>query len=411
MQLNPFMWFQPRNTISETTGDAEKIIRSLALQYLSDSGAVVSIETAKRFSTVYACVRLISDTIAQMPCKLIEIKNDKRLNAVDDPLYLLLSMSPENGLTSFDFWKKLTESLLYRGYAVARVIRSFGKIMRLIPITNVHRIDRDQYGKYSFTYYTQKGGLEELKQEDAFFSFYSLDDNMLPLSPIEVNRNSIGLGISAEKHSSKTFKSGGRPSGTLDLPGTLDKKVRDSIKESWDRAYSLDGDGGIAILEGGAKYAAISMTNEGAQLLQSRQFQKQDICGIFGVPPHMISDTAQAKGWSTMEQMMTEFLTLSINPITIRFEQSADKLLIDKKDWFKKYTMFESKGLLRGDTNTRKDYYATGIDKGWLEINEVRKLEDMNPLPPERVKEIEERNKTKVKQNEQPPATGIAKAA
>jgi len=108
---------------------------------------------------------------------------------------------------------------------------------------------------------------------------------------------------------------------------------------------------------------------------------------------------------------MTEFLTLSINPITIRFEQSMDKLLIDKKDWFKKYSMFESKGLLRGDTNTRKDYYATGIDKGWLEINEVRKLEDMNPLPPERVKEIEERNKTKVKQNEQPPATGIAKAA
>ena len=412
MSLNPATWFRPRATISETTGDAERIIRSLSLQYLSDSGAVVSVETAKRFSTVYACVRLISDTVAQMPCKLKEIKNENVKNATDDPLYVLLSMSPENGLTSFDFWKKLTESLLYRGYAVARVIRTFGKIARLIPVTNIQKIERDQYGKYTFTYLTENSGQQTLSQDDALFSFYSLDDNMLPLSPIEVNRNSIGLGISAEKHNSRVFKSGGRPSGTLDLPGTLDKKVRDSIKESWDRAYSLDGDGGIAILEGGAKYAAISMTNEAAQLLQSRQFQKQDICGIFGVPPHMISDTTQAKGWSTMEQLMTEFLTLAINPISIRYEQSMDKQLVDKKDWFRKYTMFESKGLLRGDTATRQNYYATGIDRGWLEINEVRKLEDMNPLPPDRIAAIEERNKTKqVKPNEQQAATGIAKAA
>lgn len=410
MQLNPLTWFKLSS--ADTTGDAERIIRALSMQFVSESGALVSVETAKRFSTVYSCVRLLSDTIAQMPCKLVEIKsNGDRKQAVDDPLYFLLSMSPENGLTSFDFWKKLTESLLYRGYAVARVIKTFGKIARIIPITNIQKIERDSYGKYIFTYYSQNGEMVTLPQDDAFFSFYALDENMLPLSPIEVNRNSIGLGISAEKLSSKTFKSGGRPSGTLELPGTLDKKVRDSIKESWDRAYGIDGDGGIAILEGAAKYAAISMTSEAAQLIQSRQFQKQDICGIFGVPPHMIGDTAQAKGWSTMEQMMTEFLTLTVNPISIRYEQSIDKLLIPKNEWYKKYSMFETKGLLRADTGTRKDYYATGIDKGFLEINEVRKLEDMNPLPPERIAQIEERNKNKGKANEQQASTGIAKAA
>ena len=410
MPLNPLSWFRPR-AVSETTGDAERIIRSLSLQYLSDSGSVVSVETAKRFSTVFACVRLISDTVAQMPCKIMEIKsNGDRKNAVDDPLYLLLSMSPENGLTAFDFWKKMTESLLYRGYAVARVIRTSGRITRLIPVTNVQKIERDQYGRYEFTYLTASGGQTTLLQEDAFFSFYALDDNMLPLSPVEVNRNAIGLGISAEKMNSNVFRTGGRPSGTMDVPGALDKKVRDSIKESWDRAYGLNGDGGIAILEGGAKYAAVSMTNEAAQLLQSRQFQKQDICGLFGVPPHMISDTTQAKGWSTMEQLMTEFLTLAINPISIRYEQSMDKQLIPRADWFRKYTMFESKGLLRGDTTTRQNYYVAGLGSGWLEINEVRKLEDMNPLPPERVKEIEKRGENKqVKPNEQTTATGTAK--
>lgn len=405
-------WFKPRNTVSETTGDAERIIRSLNAQYYSDSGASVSVESAQRFSTVYACVRLLSDTIAQMPCKLMEIKPDgSRHPAIDDPLSMLLSTSPNNGLTSFDFWRKMTESLLYRGYAVARVIRTQGRIMQLIPLVNVNKIERDLYGKYIFTYLNQNGGMVTLRQDDAFFSFYSVGDNMLPVSPIELNRNAIGLGMSAEKHGSKVFKSGGRPSGTLDMPGALDGKVRDAIKKGWDAAYGPNGDGGIAILEGGAKYANIAMSMEDAQYLQTRQFQRQDICGIFGVPPHMISDTAQAKGWSTMEQMMTEFLTLTINPLSIRYEQSIDKLLIDKKDWGRKYSMFETKGLLRADTGTRSSYYATGISNGWLEINEVRKLEDMNPLPPERVKELEERGKNKVKQNEQPPATRIAEAA
>jgi HK97 family phage portal protein len=305
----------------------------------------------------------------------------------------------------------MTESLLYRGYCVARVIRSFGKIVRIIPVTNIQQTKRDPYGKYIFTYLGQNGGMIDLPQDDAFFSFYSIDDNMLPVSPILMNRNSIGLGMSAEKMSSKTFKSGGRPSGVLEIPGTLGKGVKEKIKEGWDFAYGPNGDGGVAVLEGAAKYAAISMTAEAAQLIESRQFQKQDICGIFGVPPHMIGDTAQAKGWSTMEQMMTEFLTLTINPISIRFEQSIDKQMIDKKDWFRKYSMFDTRGLLRADTGTRKDYYATGLDKGWLEINEVRKLEDMNPLPPERIAQIEDRNKNKGKANEQQASTGIAKAA
>lgn len=409
MSLDPRTWFAPK--AADTTGDAERIIKSIRDRYLSDSGVYVSVEAAQRFSTVYACVRLLSDTLAQMPCKLIELRNGERKQATNDPLYILLSMSPENGLTAYDFWKKMTESLLYRGYCVARIIRSFGKIMRLIPISNIQQINRDPYGKYIFTYYGQEGGMIDLPQDDAFFSFYSLDDNMMPVSPITMNSNSIGLGMSAEKMTSRTFKSGGRPSGTLDIPGTLGKGVKENIKQGWDAAYGPDGDGGVAVLEGGAKYAAISMSNEAAQLIQSRQFQKQDICGIFGVPPHMIGDTAQAKGWSTMEQMMTEFLTLTINPISIRFEQSIDKQLIDKKNWFSKYSMFETKGLLRADTGTRKDYYATGIDKGFLEINEVRKLEDMNPLPPERIAQIEERSKSKGKANEQQASTGIAKAA
>jgi len=360
-------------------------MRYFSTQSLSDAGVSVSPEIALRFSTVYSCVRLLSDTIAQMPCKLFRKEADgKKTLYKNNPLYNALSVSPENGLTAFDFWKKFIESFLLRGYAVARIIKNFqGQPVRLVPVNNVYKIERDTFGNYLFTYRQQNGEEIVLKQEDAFFSFFSVDDSMIPISPITVNRNSIGLGIAAEKHGCNVFKSGGTPAGTLDYPGSLDAKVKASIKEGWDAAYGINGVGGIAILEGGTKYSKISMSNEDAQYLQTRQFQKQDICGIFGVPPHMISDTAQAKGWSTMEQMMIEFITLTINPLTVRIEQSIKKLLIPRNEWENSYAKFMTNGLLRGDSRTRKDFYSTGIDKGFLTINEVREFEDMNPLSAE----------------------------
>lgn len=386
--LNIFNLFRPQN-------NAEQIIRSIVMRSLSDAGVSVSPEIAMRFSTVYACVRLLSDTIAQMPCKLfIKDATGKRIHDDANPLYLALSASPENGLTAFDFWKKSIEQFLLRGYFVARKITNFaGETVRLVPVNNVTKIERDYYGNYIFTYRTQNGENVQLQQKDAFFSFFSVNEDMLPISPIEVNRNTVGLGIAAEKHGSNVFKSGGTPPGTLQYPGKLDKKIAAEIKEAWDKAYGVNGVGGVAILEGGTKWEKASMSNEDAQYLQTRQFQKTDICGIFGVPPHMISDTAQAKGWSTMEQMMIEFVTLTVNPITIRLEQSIKKCLIPQKEWKSRYAKFATAGLLRGDAAGRTAYYGGGLDRGYLKINEVRDLEDLNPLSDDEIKEFQSRKK------------------
>jgi HK97 family phage portal protein len=372
------------------------MIRSIVMRHLSDAGVSVSPEIAMRFSTVYACVRLLSDTIAQMPCKLYstDISGDRN-PSMGDPLYNVLSISPENGLTAYDFWKKSIEQFLLRGYFVARTIKNTtGEIIRLIPVNNVTKIERDVFGRYVFTYRTQQGEQLELKQQDAFFSFFSVNEDMIPISPIEVNRNTVGLAIAAEKHGCNVFKSGGTPAGTLEYPGKLDQKIAAAIKEAWDKAYGVNGVGGVAILEGGAKFGKVSMSNEDAQYLQTRQFQKTDICGIFGVPPHMISDTAQAKGWSTMEQMMIEFVTLTINPITIRLEQSIKKCLIPSKKWNSDFAKFATNGLLRGDTGARTAYYAGGLDRGYLEINEVRRLEDMNALDDSKIKEFQASKKS-----------------
>jgi len=365
-----------------SVGSTEDILRRIIGQQAAGniSGLDVNADSAMRFATVWACVRLISDTVAQMPAKII-VEDNAGIKGVDyaNPLHIAISQAPENGLIPFTFWKRFVQDLLLKGVAVARKLE-VGNLVRLVPV-DITRVERSAVGEYTFYHRTSTREEIPLFQREALFAFFALDSELLPLDPIRYGANAIGLGMRAEKHAGKSLAKDATPNGVLSVPGPLDKKVKQSIKESWDDNYGADGRGGVAVLEGGAQYHAISMSNEAAQLIQSRQFQRQEVCGFFGVPPHMISDTAQAKGWSTMEQMMTEFITLAINPITIRLEQAVRFCCIPRAQWGKRYCKFSTAGLLRGDTGARSNYYATGIDKGYLTVNEVRGFEDMNPLP------------------------------
>ena len=115
-------------------------------------------------------------------------------------------------------------------------------------------------------------------------------------------------------------------------------------------------------------------------MLETRRYQKEEICGIFGVPPHLIGDTAQAKGWSTMEQTMTEFLQLSLTPYLVRIENAVTTRLIPPQMWGKTYAKFNVGGLLRGDTTARTNYYRTLNQIGAMSANEIRAKEDMNAV-------------------------------
>lgn len=369
--------FRPKNV--HTEGGADAIIERLKRGRESAAGVHVDESIAMKFATVYSCVRLISDTIAQMPCHLYRDENGIKTKVDNEPMGRAISHSPSPGLTGFDFWKFFISQLLLKGFAVARKIES-GREYRLMPIANITKIERSLTGDYVFTYQDAQGGQQKLESAKAFWAFYALGNDLLPISPITQQADAIGLGIQAQRHGSKTLGTSATPAGILKTAGRLDAQAKLSIKESWDSTYGPGGTGGIAVLEGGTEFAKVAMSNEDAQLLQTRQFQRQEICGIFGVPPHMISDTAQAKGWSTMEQMMTEFVTLSINPLTIRVEQAISMCLIPPAEWGRKYAKFATTGLMRGDTTARAAYYASGIDKGWLLPAEARALEELNPM-------------------------------
>lgn len=340
----------------------------------------------KRCSTVYACVRLLSDAISSLPLKLIrENEAGKKEVAVSDPLHWLLSTAPCPWMDKVIYWKFNINCLLLRGLFVSHVIRSGnGKIIRFVPV-NPMRIDVDgitlsPVGELLFPIMDGEGRRKIHPASELFFCYYETLDGIRPVTPMKYARETVRLARSAEKYGNDTLQNGAV------LPGyyTSDNKIGQESFERLKKQLSENGvgsnSGRAPLLDQGIRYNTVSMTAEDMQMLETRRYQKEEICGIFGVPPHLIGDTAQAKGWSTMEQTMTEFLQLSLIPYLVRIENAVTTRLIPQASWGRSYAKFNFGGLLRGDTAARTNYYRTLNQIGAMSANEIREKEDMNAV-------------------------------
>ena len=198
--------------------------------------------------------------------------------------------------------------------------------------------------------------------------------------PIGLHRNTIGMAIATESYGATFFANGANPSGVLEYPGTLNKP--DLVRETWEKLLKGKGANRVAVLEDGMKYKPVGLPPEQAQFLETRKFQLGEIARIFRVPPHMIGDLERST-FSNIEQQSIEFVQHTINPWVTRLEQSMNLALLSPSER-KKYTIkFNLDGLLRGDYTARMNGYATGRQNGWLSINDIRRLEDMNPISAE----------------------------
>lgn len=338
---------------------------------------------AKRCSTVFSCVRLLSDATASLPLKLIkEDGSGNKMPGVSDPLYWVLAVQPNTCIDKFSYWKFNINCLLLRGFFVSRILRSGnGKIVGLNPI-NPSYVDSDGIelrsdGELIFPI-TVNGIRELVPAKELFFAYYETLDGIRPCSPIKFAESTIRLARGAEKYGIDTLEKGAV------LPGyyTTDEKINEVAFEQLKKQLEQNGinSGRAPLLDRGVKYNTVSLTAEDMQMLETRRYQKEEICGIFGVPPHLIGDVAQAKGWSTMEQTMTEFLQLSLNPILVRIENAITTRLIPVESWGKSYAKFNVEGLLRGDMTARTNYYRAMFQNGALSSNEIRAKEDFNAI-------------------------------
>ncbi len=348
----------------------------------STAGKHVNPRSAMQTTTVYACVRVIAETIASLPLHVYALKESGREKAYNHPLYRILHDEPNGEMTSFTWRETLMAHLLLWGNGYSQIIRDGrGRVVALYPLLPERMlVDRDSRGRLVYAY-NKDGADVPLRPEDVLHIPGLGFDGVMGYSPIALERNAIGLGIAAEEYGSRFFANGATPSGVLTHPGAVKDTTR--LRESWNAAYGGSGNSGkVAILEEGMKFEKVSIPNNEAQFLESRKFQVNEICRIYRVPPHMVGDLEHAT-FSNIEHESINFGVYTIRPWLIRLEQAMNKALFSESDKSAFFVSFNLDGLLRGDYKSRMEGYAIGRQNGWLSANDIRDLESMNPIPTE----------------------------
>ncbi len=357
----------------------------------SSSGKSVNERSAMQMTAVYSCVRILAEAVAGLPLHLYRY-TDKggKEKAVDHSLYRLLHDEPNPEMSSFVFRETLMTHLLLWGNAYAQIIRNGkGEVIGLYPLMpNKMTVDRDEAGRLYYTYNrsnedapTMKGSTVVLKPTDVLHIPGLGFDGLVGYSPIAMAKNAIGMAIACEEYGAKFFANGASPGGVLEHPGTIKDPAR--VRDSWNSVYQGSGNSHrIAVLEEGMKYTPIGISPEQAQFLETRKFQINEIARIFRVPPHMVGDLEKSS-FSNIEQQSLEFVQYTLRPWLVRWEQGITRSLFSEDEKPSLFVKFNVDGLLRGDYASRMTGYATARQNGWISANDIRELEDMDPIPAE----------------------------
>ena len=358
----------------------------------ASSGEQVDEKSSMQIATVYACVRLLAESVAQLPFHLYRVKNDGggKEKARDHPLYKILFRQPNPEMSSFSFREVMMTHLLLWGNAYSQIVRD-GKneVIGLYPLLpeNVE-IDRNENGELYYIYHAYTDEVPGEKNKDVIFRRDEIlhipglgFNGLVGFSPIAMMKNALGTTLAVEKYGAVFFKNNGQPSGVLEHPGVL--KDPQKIRDNWMDTYGGAGNAHkIAVLEEGMSYKPISLPPEDSQFLASREFGVEEICRIFRVPPHLVQDLKRST-FNNIEHQGISYVQYTLMPWLERFEQAIikDVLVGEEQDLY--FPKFNVDGLLRGDYRSRMEGYAIGRSNGWMSANDIRELENLDPLPDE----------------------------
>lgn len=351
----------------------------------SVSGVSVSPETALKVSTFYACVGLISETIASLPLIIYRLlDNDAgRERARNHPIYDLLRRQPNERQTSFEFVQMLTVHALMRGSGYAR-IRSGprGFVDSLEPIhPDLIRKEELKNGRIRYRVTEVTGGRPTVYNQEDIFEVGGMSlDGLNTISVIQYARDSLGLTLAAERYGARFYRNDSRPGGILHTDKRLSPDAQKKLKTQWQAAHTASNQHKVAVLEEGVAWQQIGISPEEAQFLATREFQAEDVCRWLRVPPHMVGLTSKATSWgSGIEEMSSGFVTYTLRPWLTRWEQSVSRDLLLAPDRY--FAAFVVEALLRGNIKDRYDAYAIARNWGWLSVNDIRRKENENPIP------------------------------
>lgn len=344
------------------------------------------VDVALQLSTVWACVRLIAETISTLPLITYERTTvngrETRKPARDLPLYGLLHDSPNADMTAVEFWEAVMSGLLLWGNAY--VLKSFGTARRLVALEPLNpalvTVRRSPSGAVVYLYASSAGQIEYTENDIWHVKGFGTD-GLCGLSPIGVGWRSMAGAAAAEVASAGMFTNQMRPAAVISVKDYLKPDQREQMKTKvMGAVFGNVQTGQLQLLEGGAEYKQLSMNPIDAQMLETRQYSVEDLCRWFGVPPSMIGHGTAVSNWGTgREQQNMGFLQYVLRPYLVRIEQGIRKSLMTPAERTKYFAEYSLEGLLRADSAGRAAFYATMVQNGLKSRNECRALENDPP--------------------------------
>lgn len=348
----------------------------------TDSGVAINEDSALTISAFWNGVSIISGAIGFLPLVLYRRVGLGRIRAVTHPVYVLLHDRPNPYMDALVFRETLQGHLLAWGNAYAEIERNgAGGPKALWPIApNKVTVDVfDNGNQIQYKYVTPQNNTRTIPFENMLHLRGLGFDGVKGYSVIGYARNSLGMAKAAEQYGGRFFKNDATPPAVLEHPKALTDDAERHLRESWEKVHKgTQNAGRIAILEEGMKLNVIGLPPKDVQYLQSRKFSVTEIARWLNIPPHMIKDLERAT-FSNIEHLGIEFIVWTLTPWMKRWELETSYKLISKDQRKTFFAEFVPAALLRGDTKSRFDAYRVAINSGWMNRNEVRRFENMNP--------------------------------
>ncbi|MGU3494223.1 phage portal protein [Xanthobacteraceae bacterium A53D] len=344
------------------------------------AGKTVTVDTALQLDAVWACVKLISETVGTLPCIVYDAAGAKVRR--DHQLYELVHDAPSMDNTSVEFWEAVTLSLMLYGNAFAEKKMS-GERLIALDILHPACVGVDRNARNERVYTVTEDGKQRKIGESRMFHVRGMSfGGDVGFSPIAFGRQTFGSAIAAEEMAGKMFANGMQVSGVLSSDQVLKADQRKQLGETLNQFAGSDRAGKVAVLEAGLKYQQLSINPQDAQMLETRRFSVEQICRWFGVPPVMIGHAAAGvTTWgSGVEQIILQFTKTGLRPILRRIEAAIRRDLMTAEDRKEIKVEFNMEGLLRGDSATRMAFITGMVDHGIYTPNEGRAYENKEPL-------------------------------
>ena len=340
--------------------------------------APMSPDTALQLATVYACVDLLANTVAAFPL-MVYRKNDAVRKAADDlPIWLVLHDSPNGDMTPSDFWRAMLVQLMLRGNAYARLDRNAaGEVISMWPLSSDQMTDQvDEDGNQFYVY--SKDGTQYVWPSEAVLHLKGIGTGFHGFSKLDFMAGSLDEASSLASFSGILARTANKPSGIIAVKHRLtDQDRADLMAKLGEFKY---GDKRFMFIEGDMDFKQVAMSPQESQILQTRQFSTEEICRWFGVPPQLIGGGTTASWGNGIEQITAGFEKYTVRPLIVSIEQAITKKILTREQRKDLIVEFSMANLLRASIANRYQVYSTAVQNGIMSRNEVRIMENMDPV-------------------------------